>query len=346
MVKIFIGNLPNEVEKDEIEALFTQHGTVTECAKFKNYAFVHMDDRKSATKAIRSLHLFKLHGRPINVEPSRGKNQGPVKLHVANVEKGSDDELRTLFEEYGTVTECAIIKNFAFIHMSNSDEAKDAIKGLDNTDFQGKRIHVQMSKSRPRGEEEDYGPPPDRGGYWPPPRGYPGDRGLPEPPHYRGRMSGGYPGPPPPPPPPRRAPYPPERSYERERESYGVVDYYEKYRARPAPYGGLSGYGDERRVGSIPPPPPPSVMVRERLTASSLNPYERRPLPPPSSYYARDRSPIRRPPPPPMPPAGNGYSYERSRLSPLSRPAMYNLPRTRDPYADRVPLPPPARYSY
>ncbi|XP_038851936.1 RNA-binding protein 4B-like [Salvelinus namaycush] len=346
MVKIFIGNLPNEVEKDEIEALFTEHGTVTECAKFKNYAFVHMDDRKSATKAIRSLHLFKLHGRPINVEPSRGKNQGPVKLHVANVEKGNGDELRTLFEEYGTVTECAIIKNFAFIHMSNSDEAKDAIKGLDNTDFQGKRIHVQMSKSRPRGEEEDYGPPPDRGGYWPPPRGYPGDRGMREPPHYRGRMSGGYPGPPPPPPPPRRAPYLPERAYERERESYGVVDYYEKYRARPAPYGGLSGYGDERRVGAIPPPPPPpSAMVRERLGASSLNPYERRPLPPPSSYYARDRSPIRRPPPP-MPPAGNGYSYERSRLSPLSRPAMYSVPRTRDPYAERVPLAPPARYSY
>ncbi|XP_041723954.1 RNA-binding protein 4B [Coregonus clupeaformis] len=345
MVKIFIGNLPNEVEKDEIEALFTQHGTVTECAKFKNYAFVHMDDRKSATKAIRSLHLLKLHGRPINVEPSRGKNQGPVKLHVANVEKGNDDELRTLFEEYGTVTECAIVKNFAFVHMSNSDEAKDAIKGLDNSDFQGKRIHVQMSKSRPRGEEEDYGPPPDRCAYWPAPRGYPGDRGQPEPPHYRGRMSGGYPGLPPPPPPPRRAPYPPERAYERERESYAVVDYYEKYRARPAPYGGLSGYGDERRFGSIPPPPPPSVMVRERLAASSLDPYERRTLPP-LSYYSRDRSPIRRPSPPPMPPAGNGYSYERSRLSPLSRPAMYNLPRTRDPYADRVPPPPPARYSY
>lgn len=202
-----------------------------------------------------------------------------------------------------------------------------------------------MSKSRPRGEEEDYGPPLDRGGYWPPPCGYPGDRGLREPPYYRGRMSGGYPGPPPPPPPPRRAPYPPERAYERERESYGVVDYYEKYRARPAPYGGLSGYGDDRRVGSIPPPPPPpSAMVRERLGAS-INPYERRPLPPPSSYYARDRSPIRRPPPP-MPPAGNGYSYERSRLSPLSRPAMYSVPRTRDPYAERVPLPPPARYSY
>ncbi|XP_014011478.1 CUGBP Elav-like family member 4 isoform X3 [Salmo salar] len=136
MVKIFIGNLPDEVEKDEIEALFTQHGTVTECAKFKNYAFVHMDDRKSATKAIRSLHLSKLHGRPINVEPSRGKNQGPVKLHVANVEKGDEDALSTLFEEYGTVTECVVVKNFAFVHMSNSDEAKDAIQGLDNSDYQ------------------------------------------------------------------------------------------------------------------------------------------------------------------------------------------------------------------
>lgn len=145
MVKIFVGNLPREATQEEIKALFTQHGTVTECAIIKNYAFVHMDDRKDATKAIKSLHLYKLHGTPINVEASHGKNQGSVKLHVANVEKGSDDELRALFEEYGTVTECAVVKNFAFVHMSNSEEAMDAIKGLDNTDFQGKLLCVIMS---------------------------------------------------------------------------------------------------------------------------------------------------------------------------------------------------------
>lgn len=138
MVKIFVGNLPREADQEEIKALFTQYGTVTECAIIKNYAFVHMDDRKAATKAIKNLHLHKLHGTPINVEASHGKNQGSVKLHVANVEKGADDELRALFEEYGTVTECAVVKNFAFVHMSNSDEAMDAIKGLDNTEFQGK----------------------------------------------------------------------------------------------------------------------------------------------------------------------------------------------------------------
>lgn len=138
MVKIFVGNLPREADQEEIKALFTEHGTVTECAIIKNYAFVHMEDRKAATKAIKTLHLYKLHGTPINVEASHGKNQGSVKLHVANVEKGADDELRALFEEYGTVTECAIVKNFAFVHMSNSDEAMDAIKGLDNSEFQGK----------------------------------------------------------------------------------------------------------------------------------------------------------------------------------------------------------------
>ncbi|XP_043953881.1 RNA-binding protein 4B-like [Gambusia affinis] len=344
MVKIFIGNLSPETTREDIEELFVKYGIVTECAKYKNYAFVHMEDRKSATKAIRELHLHKLNGRSINVEPSRGKNQGPVKLHIANVEKGFDKELRDLFEEFGTVTECSIVKNFAFVHMPHYEEAMDALEGLDNLEFQGKRIHVQVSKSRPRGgpeeEEEQYPPPPVRGGYYPP--YYPMPR--PEPP-YRGRLSA-YPPPPPPPPPlpppppMRRAAYP-DHGYS-DRAPYGSVDYYEKYRARP--FTAATIYDDRR---AIPPPPPPSsALVRERLGATpSVDPYERRALPTPAAYAARDRSPIRRIPPPPAPAAGNGYSYERSRLSPMSRAPLYAAPRTREPYAGRVPPPLPPRYT-
>lgn len=204
----------------------------------------------------------------------------------------------------------------------------------------GKRIHVQISKSRPRGEpEEDYPPPPGRGGYYPP--HFPGER--PEPP-FRGRMPA-YPPPPPPPPmlplPPRRPPYP-DRGYG-EREGYGVVDYYEKFRARPY---GMGGYDDRRSSAIPPPPPPPSALVRERLGMGSHDPYDRRPPPPPPpSYMVRDRSPIRRAPPPPAPAAGNGYSYERSRLSPLSRAPMYAAPRPRDSFSERAPMPPPPRYA-
>lgn len=205
--------------------------------------------------------------------------------------------------------------------------------------YLGKRIHVQISKSRPRHEEqEDYPPPPlDHGGYWPP--RYPGDRHEPPPPGYmRGRLSHippGYPAPPLPPPPPRRAVYP-----DGERDRYGVVDYYEKYRVRPY---GMTSYDAQRPgVPPPPPPPPPPAVVRDRLMTAPLDPFERRPIPPPpSSYYARDRSPLRRAPTAPMPPANNGYSYERSRLSP-----GYGVPRARDPYAERLPPPPPARYAY
>ncbi|KAJ0055910.1 hypothetical protein NL108_015615 [Boleophthalmus pectinirostris] len=322
MVKIFVGNLSTEATQDELKELFEQYGSVMECSIIKNFAFVHMDDRKAATKAIKNLHHYVLHGTPMNVEASHGKNQGPVKLHVANVEKGCDDELLALFEEYGTVSECAVVKNFAFVHMPNYDEAMDALKDLDNTEFQGKHIHVQISKSRPRHEGPDDYPPPPPPDYWP--SRYPDRPDMP-PPYMRGRYGPpSYPPPPPLPPPPPRRPLYAERPYDNERDRYNsVVDYYEKYRARP--YG--SGYDDQR--APIPPPPPPAPVARD--------PYERRPLPPPpSSYYPRDRSPIRRPPTAPVPPSSNGYSYDRSRIAP-----GYN----RDPYAE-LPPPPAARYAY
>ncbi|KAK0152798.1 RNA-binding protein 4B [Merluccius polli] len=346
-LQIFVGNLPREADQEEIEALFKEHGTVTECSIIKNFAFVHMDDRKAATKAIKTLHLHKLHGSQINVEASHGKNQGAVKLHVANVEKGDDGELRALFEEYGSVSECAVVKNFAFVHMCNSEEAMDAIKGLDNTEFQGKRIHVQISKSRPRHEEQDDYPPQD-GGYWPPPPRYPGDRHEPPPPppnYMRGphppphhHMPPGYPTPPPPPPPPRRAGYG-ERPYEREREAYGVVDYYEKYRARPY---GMPAY-DDRRPGAIPPPPPPpSAVVRERILTAPLDPYDRRALPPTAILVLCPRP--QPPPPGAAPPHAPRRQWLRLRAAP---PPPYGVVhRPRDPYAERLPPPPPARYAY
>lgn len=121
----------------------------------------------------------------------------------------------------------------------------------------------------------------------------------------------------------------PERSsvYDRDR-LYSSVDYYEKYRARP--YG--SSYFEDRRMSYLPPPPPPPSSLSKLST--SIDPYDRRPLPPPSSaaaYYARDRSPIRR-----VPVSSAGYAYERTRLSPTSASrSSYAAPRPKDHYASR-----------
>lgn len=124
----------------------------------------------------------------------------------------------------------------------------------------------------------------------------------------------------------------PERPsvYDRDR-LYSSVDYYEKYRARP--YG--SSYFEDRRMSYLPPPPPPPSSLSKLST--SVDPYDRRPLPPPSSaaaaaaYYARDRSPIRR-----VPVSSAGYAYERTRLSPTSASrSPYAAPHPKDHYASR-----------
>ncbi|NWH98810.1 RBM4 protein, partial [Tichodroma muraria] len=138
MVKLFIGNLPREATEQEIRSLFEQYGKVLECDIIKNYGFVHIEDKTAAEDAIRNLHHHKLHGVCINVEASKNKSKASTKLHVGNISPTCTNlELRAKFEEYGPVIECDIVKDYAFVHMERAEDAVEAIRGLDNTEFQG-----------------------------------------------------------------------------------------------------------------------------------------------------------------------------------------------------------------
>ncbi|OXB53727.1 UNVERIFIED_CONTAM: hypothetical protein H355_010006 [Colinus virginianus] len=137
MVKLFIGNLPREATEQEIRSLFEQYGKVLECDIIKNYGFVHIEDKTAAEDAIRNLHHHKLHGVCINVEASKNKSKASTKLHVGNISPTCTNlELRAKFEEYGPVIECDIVKDYAFVHMERAEDAVEAIRGLDNTEFQ------------------------------------------------------------------------------------------------------------------------------------------------------------------------------------------------------------------
>ncbi len=68
----------------------------------------------------------------------------------------SEDELRQVFESYGTVQTAAIIKDkisgesrgFGFVEMPNADEATKAITGLNGRDFKGRAMTVNEAKPR------------------------------------------------------------------------------------------------------------------------------------------------------------------------------------------------------
>jgi len=74
-----------------------------------------------------------------------------MKLYVGNL--GDDgnitsSDLRPLFEQHGTVTECECIKNYAFVHMDDESAATAAVEALNGQSVKGRAIKVEKSESK------------------------------------------------------------------------------------------------------------------------------------------------------------------------------------------------------
>uniref|UniRef100_A0A1A8EIU1 Formin-like 2b n=1 Tax=Nothobranchius kadleci TaxID=1051664 RepID=A0A1A8EIU1_NOTKA len=91
---------------------------------------------------------FKTHPRPSSLFR---KNIIMVKIFIGNLAcETTVEEVRKLFEKYGKVTECDIVKNYGFVHMSSMSEAEEAIKNLHQTELNGWSMNVELSKGRPK----------------------------------------------------------------------------------------------------------------------------------------------------------------------------------------------------
>ena len=80
-----------------------------------------------------------------------------AKLYVGNLPYlTTDDELRTLFAQAGSVTSVAVIKDrdtgtskgFGFVEMTNQAEAQNAIKLLDNYQLGEHTLKVNLARPR------------------------------------------------------------------------------------------------------------------------------------------------------------------------------------------------------
>lgn len=151
-LKIFVGNVDDRTTQEELSDLFQKYGPVVSCAVMKQYAFVHMRGADRAKKAIEELNGRELHGKRMVVELSKPRPQNTWKIFVGNVSSSCDaSELRTLFEAYGKVVECDVVKDYAFVHMKRESDARAAIENLNGKEIKDKRINVEMSNkvSRP-----------------------------------------------------------------------------------------------------------------------------------------------------------------------------------------------------
>lgn len=94
-----------------------------------------------------------------------------MNIYVSNLSWGTkNDSLQDLFSQYGEVTSAIVItdretgrsRGFGFVEMPDDKEGQAAIDALNNTDFEGKTISVNVA--RPRAEKPSYGGG-NRGGY-------------------------------------------------------------------------------------------------------------------------------------------------------------------------------------
>lgn len=93
-------------------------------------------------------------------------------------------DLQAIFEAFGPVQSAQIImdkytnqsKGFGFVEMASDEEAQAAIKGLDGSDLEGRRIGVSVAKPR-EDRPSNGGYNRDRGGFNNNRGGYNRDRG-------------------------------------------------------------------------------------------------------------------------------------------------------------------------
>ncbi|KAM8971785.1 RNA-binding protein 14 isoform X5 [Petaurus breviceps papuanus] len=75
-----------------------------------------------------------------------------MKIFVGNVD-GADttpEELAALFSRFGTVMSCAVMKQFAFVHVREAAGALRAIEALHGHELRpGRALVVEMSRPRP-----------------------------------------------------------------------------------------------------------------------------------------------------------------------------------------------------
>lgn len=73
-----------------------------------------------------------------------------VKLFVGNLALDTtQEELSAIFESYGQVVSCSVLRQFAFVHLQGEGAAERAIRELNGREFKGRNIVVEESRGRP-----------------------------------------------------------------------------------------------------------------------------------------------------------------------------------------------------
>ncbi|XP_022729366.1 28 kDa ribonucleoprotein, chloroplastic-like [Durio zibethinus] len=175
--KLFVGNLPYDVDSESLAMLFQKAGTVEiaeviynrETEQSRGFGFVTMSTIEEAEKATELFNRYDLNGRLLTVNRAapRGSrfNRPPrvyapaFRIFVNNLPWNVDNaRLEQVFSEHGKVVEAYVVydretgrsRGFGFVTMSSETELNDAIAALDGQNLDGRAMRLNVAEERPR----------------------------------------------------------------------------------------------------------------------------------------------------------------------------------------------------
>ncbi|OWM71485.1 28 kDa ribonucleoprotein, chloroplastic-like [Punica granatum] len=174
--KLFVGNLPYDVDSERLAQVFNQAGVVEiaeviynrETDQSRGFGFITMSTIEEAEKAVDMFHRYDLNGRLLTVNKAAPRGSQPVRtravepslrVYVGNLPWQVDDaRLEQVFSEHGKVISARVVmdresgrsRGFGFVTMSSETEVNDAIAALDGQSLDGRAIRVNIAETRPR----------------------------------------------------------------------------------------------------------------------------------------------------------------------------------------------------
>ncbi|XP_046739005.1 heterogeneous nuclear ribonucleoprotein R isoform X2 [Diprion similis] len=164
--RLFVGNIPKNRDRDDLFEEFTKHAPgLTEVIiysspddkkKNRGFCFLEYESHKSASLAKRRLGTgrIKVWGCDIIVdwadpqeEPDEQTMSKVRVLYVRNLTQDcSEEKLKESFEQFGKIERVKKIKDYAFIHFEDRDNAVKAMRELNGKEMGGSYIEVSLAK--------------------------------------------------------------------------------------------------------------------------------------------------------------------------------------------------------
>jgi len=164
--RLFVGNIPKNRDTDELLEEFAKHApglveviiysSPDDKKKNRGFCFLEYESHKAASLAKRRLGTGRIKVWSCDIivdwadpqeEPDEDTMARVKVLYCRNLTLTvTEESLRELFERFGKVDRVKKIKDYAFVHFEDRDQAVEAMKSLNYQDYCGTKLEISLAK--------------------------------------------------------------------------------------------------------------------------------------------------------------------------------------------------------